>query len=472
MSAAHTPSLAFRVLRRFVDVRESELGLLLGSAGAFFCVLASLFVLRPVREEIGLSRGAQNLPLLWTGTLGVTLLFAPLFAWLVTRYPPRTFLPLTYRILAANLAVFALLSQLLHGEPLVWMRFAFYFWYSASNLLVVSVFWALMADVFRSEQSGRLFGFVGVGGTLGALVGARIAASTVHELETLGLVACAIVLLELSARCVRALAQRAPDDARAHDADAASPSAVLRARGGAWQGLAIVARNPFVLTIGIYIALQTLVAAFLNLELNQLIERGRAAGPDRVAVFAERDFWTQVATLGLQIFVTGRIIPWFGIGAALAIQPFVAAAGFTLVTFVLPSGSTNDVFSAELVTLDFALWTTVLFAAVFSATQNGISRPSRETLFTGVDRDTKYKAKSFLDTFVWRGGDALFSWTWKLLREAAALGSATVAACIVPCAFAWLGVGWFLGRQRARQLRASDVTSSPAPPAPSSDAPV
>ena len=467
MSAAHTPSLTFRVVRRFVDVRESELRVLLGSAGAFFCVLASLFVLRPVREEIGLSRGSQNLPLLWTGTLGVTLLFAPLFAWLVSRYPPRTFLPLTYRILAANLAVFAVLSQTLHGEPLVWMRFAFYFWYSASNLLVVSVFWALMADVFRSEQSGRLFGFVGVGGTLGALAGARIAASAVHEIKTLGLLASAIVLLELSARCVRALARRTPDDVR----EVAPARAELQAKGGAWQGLAIVARNPFVLGIGVYIALQTLAAAFLNLELNQLIERGRAAGPDRVAVFAERDFWAQLATLGLQIFVTGRIIPWFGVSVALAIQPFVAAAGFTLVAFVLPTGSADAGFPAELATLDFALWTTVLFNAAFSATQNGISRPSRETLFTGVDRDTKYKAKSFLDTFVWRGGDALFSWTWKLLRETAALGSATVTACVVPCACAWLCVGWLLGRQRARQLQGGAPTSELPAPAPS-DAPV
>lgn len=473
MSAASAPpsSLTLRILRRVVDVRADELGVLFGSAATFFCVLGSFFLLRPLREEIGLSRGAQNLPWLWTGTLGVTLLFAPLFAWLVSKYPPSTFLPLTYRFLAANLVVFAVLARVLHGEPLTWLNFAFYFWFSAANMLVASVFWALMADVFRQEQSRRLFGFISVGGTLGALGGAWLVKLAVHDIGALGLMAISIVLLEIAARCVRALARRLG----AREVERAPAPRVVaspaRTRNDAWEGLRIVARDPYMRAVGLYILFQTLGAAFLNLQLNYLIEDARQAGPDRVAAFADRDFWTQLATLAIQLFVTGRVLTWFGVSFALALQPFVAAAGFTLLAFVLPTDTAGGTtFPAELATLDFALWTTVLVNAAFSAAQHGISRPARESLFTVVDTDTKYKAKSFLDTFVLRGGDSLFAWVARALRENAGFAPAMLATCAVPCALAWLVTGAVLGRKQAARARRDEPTLTSR--AEAADAPV
>ncbi|MBK7878358.1 MAG: MFS transporter [Planctomycetes bacterium] len=468
MSAPHAdaPGLPLRIARRFVDVRPGEgATLLLGTLG-FFCVLASYFVLKPLRDEIGIARGTENLPWLWTGTLGVTLLLAPLFAWLVSRYPRRTFLPATYRFFALNLVVFVVLARVLHGDALLWTKYAFYFWVSAFNMFVVSVWWAFMADLFRLEQSRRVFGCIAVGGTLGAIVGAAVTKSLVGEIGSFGLMLCSLGLLESAAQIARVLAKRsdAQDETLRAGAEAAprerattaptSGSAAAQAakpRGNAWSGLQRVATSPYLRAIGLYIVLQTLASGFLNLQLNQLVHDAKSGAVDRTAAFADRDLWTQGLTLALQIFVTGRAIPYLGVSATLVIQPFVAIAGFTLLAWALPDeAAPGGGFPADDARLEFALWTVIVFEALFRATQNGFARPARETLFTVVDREDKYAAKSVLDTFVLRGGDVLFAWVFRLLRTEAALPAALVASAVIPFAGGWLVLSWFLGRMQQR----------------------
>lgn len=445
-AAAPPPAL----LRRFVDLRAGEGGTLLLSTFGFFCVLASYFVLKPLRDEIGIARGTENLPWLWTGTLGVTLLLAPLFAWLVSRYPRRTFLPTTYRFFAVNLIVFVALAKTLQGDALVWTRYAFYFWVSAFNMFVVSVWWAFMADLFRLEQSRRLFGSIAVGGTLGAIVGAWFTKTSVDRLGSLGLMLVSVVLLEVAARIARALAGRI--DAAPRD-EAAPPSAPAREAkpANAWSGMQRVLSSPYLRAIGVYILLQTLASAFLSLQVNQLVHDAKSGAAERTAAFANRDLWTQLLTLGLQLFVTGRVIARLGVSATLVIQPFVAIAGFTLLAWALPEeAAPGGGFPADDARLEFALWTVIVFEALFRATQNGFARPARETLFTVVDREEKYASKSFLDTFVLRGGDVLFAWAFNALRTGAALPATLVAGAVIPFAGGWMALSWFLGKKQQR----------------------
>lgn len=447
--AIEAPNLAYRIARRFVDVRPGEgARLLLGTLG-FFCVLASYFVLKPLREEIGISRGTQNLPWLWSGTLAVTLLLAPLFAWLVTRYPRRIFLPVAYRFFAVNLIVFVVLSRLLEGEALVWMRFGFYFWVSAFNMFIASIWWAFMADLFRLDQSRRLFGCIAVGGTLGAIVGSELTKSLVGVIGGLGLMLCSLGLLEAAAQIARRLASGADTPE-----ELAPRLASDRPAGNAWSGLKRVAESPYMRMIGVAILLQTLVVGFLGLEVQQLVHDATTGATKRTETFAIRELWAQYFTLGLQLFVTGRFIQWLGVSATLVVQPFLALAGFTLLAWVLPDPpAPGGGFPADSARLGFALTTAVILEAVLRASQHAFTRPARETLFTVVDREDKYKAKSVLDTFVLRGGDVAFAWLFRAVRIEAALPASLVAGAILPFAGAWLVVGWMLGRQQQRLAR-------------------
>src|SRR5207253_2579318 len=138
-----------------------------------------------------------------TGTLVVMLVANALFSALVARYTRRRFIPVAYRFLIANLLIFFALLFFVSKQNQIWIGRAFFVWTSVFNLFVVSVFWAFMVDVFNSDQGKRLFGFISVGGTLGAVVGAAITASLVQKIGTLALLLICAGLLELSAQCVR-----------------------------------------------------------------------------------------------------------------------------------------------------------------------------------------------------------------------------------------------------------------------------
>lgn len=434
--------------RGLLGVRADERGPVVLAAFTFFCLLASYFVLKPLRDEIGISRGSQNLAWLWTGTLVVTLLFAPLFAWLVSRFPRRTFLPITYRFFALNLIAFAVLGRVLEGAPRTWLGFAFYFWVSAFNMMAVSVFWAAIVDVFRLEQSRRLFGYVAVGGTLGAIGGAAFTKAQVATLGSFGLLLCSVALLEVVAQCLKRLVRRVEPSATS----SATAIAGGQRLGTAWSGMERVARSPYLRVIGLSILLQTLTAAFLELELNRLIEAAHSSGVDRTRAFAEREIWTQGATLALQLLVTGRLLARIGVSATLAIQPFLAVLGFALLAWALPERpEPGGGFPADIARLDFALGTAILFQAAYKAAQNAFTRPARETLFTVVDREEKYKSKSFLDTFVLRGGDVLFGWAARGMSFGLALPPSLVAGAVIPCAGLWFVVNWMLGRKQAER---------------------
>src|SRR4051794_7257165 len=173
---------------------------MLGGFAYFFFVLSGWFVLRPIRDAVAAASGVQQLPWLFAGTLAVTLLFNPLFSALVVRFPVRRFIPITYHFFIANLLVFYALLRFTPagGEgsvASVWTGRAFYVWTSVFNLFVVTIFWSFMADVFRSDQAKRLFGFIGVGGTTGSIVGSFIATRAQH-IGVVNLLLVSAVLLE------------------------------------------------------------------------------------------------------------------------------------------------------------------------------------------------------------------------------------------------------------------------------------
>jgi ATP:ADP antiporter, AAA family len=468
-----SPSL----LRRVVDVRPEERRAMWLSCAYFFFVLSSWFILRPIRDEMGAAGGVRNLSWLFTGTLAVTLVANPLFSALTVRLPARRFVPITYRFFMVNLVIFYLLWRGLSEAQHIWLGRAFFVWSSMYNLFIISVFWAFMVDVWRTDQGKRLFGFIGVGGTIGSLTGSAVTAALAERIGPVNLLLVSVVLLELAVQCMRRIpmifrAVEAPDEGRtgttlpplrsrqpaiaglsaptpavaatpAAAAVAATPHSSDRPLGGSIAaGVTHVLRSPYLLGICTLMLLFTVTSTFLYFQQADIAERTFTDRGARTAFFARIDVWVNALTVFVQVFLTGRILKHLGVAVALSVLPVLSIVGFTALGLV----PTIAVF--------------VAFQVARRAGSYALERPSREVLFTAVSREDKYKAKSLIDTFVYRGGDQIGAWTDTVLRWAG-LGMSGIAFAAVPVCLVWLGNALWLARKNAALARARGEDRAP-----------
>src|ERR1700750_653600 len=211
-------------LRRAVPATPQERAAALWSFAYFFTLLAGYYVLRPMRDQMGIPGGVRNLPWLFTATFLSLLIAQPLYGALVARLPRVKFIPIVYHFFVANLVLFWLLL-LLDVEKVIVAR-VFFVWVSVFNLFAVAVFWSFMADLFTSEQGKRLFGFIGAGGTAGALLGPVITIGLSAPLGAVNLLIAAAVLLELAVFCVLRLERAATAQATASGGADAGPQPV------------------------------------------------------------------------------------------------------------------------------------------------------------------------------------------------------------------------------------------------------
>jgi len=428
------------LLARVVDVRRDEVRVMLMSAAFFFFVLCAYFILRPIRDEVAVSTGVTKLPWLFAGTLTGTLICNPLFSALVVRLPARRFIPITYHTMAACLLVFYALMRFvtLRGAGDVWIGRAFYVWTSVIALFVTSVFWCFMADVFRSEQAKRLFGFIGVGGTLGALTGAQVTALLVRSIGTSNLLLVSAVLFELGVFIVRMFPPNAstPGERQA----STTPLRAVGARddveravigGSTWAGVSNMMRSPYLFGIAVFLILYTVGSTILYFQQSDIVGRYYPNREVRTQLLANIESAVQILTLVTQTFFTGRIIRWIGLGATLALMPALSAIGFAALGMAP------------------VLATVVGFTVLRRGSNFALTNPAMEALFTVVSREDKYKTKSFIETFVYRGGDQLAAWTYAGL-SAIGLGLTGISYAAVPMCAVWLALGVWLGRRQAQ----------------------
>ena len=431
-----------RLLQKAVDVKALEVRALFLGFVYYFLIFSSYYVIRPIRDDIGAANGIDKLPWLFTGTM-IAMLFAnALFAALVVKFSRRLFIPIAYRFLIANLVIFFVLLLTLSKEHQVWVGRAFFVWTSVFNLFVVSVFWAFMVDVFSTEQGKRLFGFISVGGTLGAIVGAAITAALVRRIGSLNLLLISAVLLELGVQCVRLFPTTLESSASAKNKNAGETPI----GGSIWAGIVHNLKSPYLFGICAYMFLYATTSTLLYF---QQIDIGGHAFTDRAArtaFFAKIDLVVNVLAILGQAFLAARLIKWLGVGVTLALLPAMSVIGFA----ALGVGPT-------LVLL-------VVFLTLRRATDFALARPARETLFTVVSREDKYKAKNLIDTLVYRGADQFGAWSNKLLGGLG-LGLAGISFVAAPIAAIWLLVSLWLGRKQAKMAREAE----PATAAPVSD---
>ena len=425
-----------RLLRRLIDVTPAELPALGWCWLYIFSLLASYYILRPIRDQMGIAGGVNNLPWLFTGTLVVMLVLNVPFSALVKTLPRRRFIPLTYRFFAVTILAFGVALHIATPEAQVWIGRFFFIWTSVFNLFVVSIFWAMVVDIFTSEQGKRLFGFIAAGATLGAIVGSAVTASLASTVSQPFLLLGAAVLLELSVWCVRRLSRLSTTlSERPHPEFAEVPIG-----GKVLAGFIKTLRSPYLLNTALFLLLYAVTSTLLYFDQASIVSRSFADRGAQTAFFATVDLAVNVLTLGVQIFLTGRIMRWLGVGMALAVLPAVSMLGFG-VLMVLPT-----------------LAAIVAFQVIRRAGNFALTRPTREVLFTVVPREDRYKAKSFIDTAVYRSGDQVGAWSYALIGG---LGWGITQSAIVAVALSalWLLNSMWLGKRQeamAAEQQAAD----------------
>ena len=422
-----------RWLAKIVAARPEEVRAFLWSFAYFFCLLAGYYVLRPLRDEMGIAGGVKNLQHLFTATFVVMLAAVPAFGAVVARLPRRRFIPLVYHFFVANIAIFWLLLTLDMGK--VHVARVFFVWVSVFNLFAVSVFWAFMADLFSSEQGKRLFGFIAAGGSAGALAGPALTVWLVEPLGPVNLLIVAALLLEAAVIC----AARLEGAAQAGAARPGSPRAAaspVNLGGSSFSGFLLVLKSPYLAGIALWVALLSLAGTFLYFQQANIVAAASDDPAVRTRIFATIDLAVGVTTLVVQSLATGRLISRFGVGPAAAFLPLVFAAGFAVLA------------------LHPVLAVVIAFQAIQRAANFAISNPAREILFTVTSREEKYKAKYVIDGVTFRGIDAASGSLFAALRGAG-VELSTISWSTVPVAAGWLILALALGRAQERRAAAA-----------------
>ncbi|MBS0374958.1 MAG: MFS transporter [Proteobacteria bacterium] len=392
----------------------------------FALLLASYYLIRPVRDALAAGLGAGSVKYLATAVFFVMLAIVPVFGALVARVRRSRLLPWTYAFFALNLIGFAIAFRL--DPDGAWAGRAFYVWTTVFNLFVVSVFWSFMAEIWHEEEGRRLFGVIAAGGSLGGIAGPTLARLAVGTLGTSGLTLLAAGLLGATVVVILALARE-----RRPEVDAGAPAAggsLDEPVGGAiLAGLSRLLRSPFLAGIAALVALGSLLGMFVYIELAREAGSAFASAAERTAFFSTRDQWINGASLVLQFLVVGSLSRRFGVRPVLAGSASLALAAF--MTLALAP------------TLGVLLGVNVLLRSV----EFGLAKPNRDMLYTVVDPETKYKVKNVVDTVVYRGSDMVSSWVHAALAGAGLTltGVATVGAGIgaLLVATAWaVGTGY------------------------------
>jgi AAA family ATP:ADP antiporter len=428
-----------RLLKTVADVEPAEVKAVLISFVYFFFLMASYFILRPLRDTMGTIYGVAHLQELFTGTFIVSFIVAPLYAGFASRIRLAVFLPWVYGVIALSMVgfYFAFAAH----ENSRWLAAAFYVWLSTFNLLTISVFWSMMADIFSSPQAKRLFGFIAAGGTVGTIAAPAFITVFVKIVGTDMLLLISGAGFLITALLVRLLeAEKRKFTAR--DVEAQRSSLDRKLGGNPFDGFVLLFRSPYLLMIALFLLLMTWISTVMYFQLGDLISHQFASKAARTQAYATIDLATNSIAVLIQLFGTGRFIKRFGVKTGLLINPVIMVVAFMAVAFspvLLVLGSIQ-------VVRRFA--------------EYAVAKPSRDMLFTVVDQQAKYKAKNVIDTVVYRFGDLTSSWLSHVILPFGVAGLAVFGALI---SIAWFPIAYKLGKRYDAVRGAEDDTAATVP---------
>jgi ATP:ADP antiporter, AAA family len=447
--SATPPSGMARLLKTLAAVEAFEVKAVLLSMFYFLFLFGSYSVIKPVRDAMGTVYGVKHLQELFTVTLIASLVFAPLYAGLASRMKLSTFLPWVYGFVAASILVFyALFASGRYQDR--WIAAAFYVWVSTFNLLIISVFWTFMADIFSRAQAKRLFGFIAAGGTIGGIVGPAIATFLAKSVGNNGLMLIAAGGFVVTAVMVNLLAKE-KENLLAHGGEAQHTTLNHRLGGNPIDGFVLLFRSPYLLLLAFFLLLMTWISTIVYFQLGDLITKAFDSKEARTQAYATIDLTVNSLAVLVQLFGTGRIIQRFGVQTGLLLNPIIMVVAFLAVAF-----------SPVLMILGG-------IQIVRRVAEYAVAKPTREMLFTVVDQESKYKAKNVIDTVVYRFGDFSSAWVSAAVLPYGVTGLAVFGAIT---SIVWFPVAYLLGK-RYESVRSGDLVDgrragAPAPQQPTS----
>ena len=439
MSASDNPILTF--LRSASLIKERELNAVVSSFLFVVVLMSAYYILRPVRDAMASDWSDAEVSWLWTLNFFISSGVVALYGAAVSRFRFKLLVPATYGIFAASFVSFYVLGSFFADRTLI--DKSFYVWVSVFSLFHISVFWSFMSELFSKEQSGRLFGVIAAGASVGGLVGPTVPAFFSASLGTDNLMLIASVMLLLTIPIIfhlQALKLTAPDD---HVLPTTTTTTTRAIGGNPLAGFKAFFSNPYLLCIGLFIFLYTGISSFVYFELKNLLSE--LTRPERTAIWAQMDLAVNILSISTGLLVTGRIVSKFGMPVTIALVPVLICIGL-LVLAISP-----------------LLGAVVVLQIVRRAGNYAVTRPAREMLFTRVDRETRFKAKPVIDVVAYRGGDMLMAWLFTGLTQGLGLGLAAVAVVGAGIAALWSLVGIYLGRWFERDDLEPNTTTVDAP---------
>jgi len=434
MMTDHSTSPLLRRFQRLVSIKPEELAPVCWGWLYIFSLLCAYYILRPIRDTVSTLTGAHSLPWLFTAVLITMLLLQWPYNKLSQRLPRERFISYSYQACAVILCGFALGFARHGGLYDLFLGRAFFIWVSVFNLFAVSVFWALIVDIFDSERGKRLFGLLAAAATLGAIGGSGLTSLVADHLSTPVLLIIAVVLIQVSvfsakrlSRCGRQLSHSKTED-KPHETPA----------GGGLTPLLIGIRqtiaSPYLLGICGYILFYSVTSTLLYFQQAAIVQHAFSQADQRTTFFANVDLAINVLTLICQLTASGKIISRWGVAVSLTLLPLVSILGFGWLG-VAPSLSVLVGFTIVRRAINFAL-----------------ARPSREILFTVVPTSEKYHAKVFIDTLVYRMGDQVGAWSYQAVSL---LGVAALPLTLLSMILAagWAGLSVALGRAQRHKAQ-------------------
>ncbi len=425
-------------IARFLEIKPGEINAVAWSFAYFFCIFSAYSMLRPIRDAMVGVSGVSTIPWLFTGTFTVKLIIAPIFGWIASRFPRKQFLPWVYYFFIANILIFFAVFTYAQNRELdeVWIGRAFFVWVSVFNLFVVSIFWSFMADIYSREQSRRLFGVISAGGSTGGLVGPFVTGILVVPVGFKNILPLSALLLLAGVYCIFRLRQwvRQHDD----DSDSESVESSEAIGGGVLEGVRLVFTTPYFGAIAFSLIMATFLGVVAYTYMQELAGIAFENTDKRTQVFSGIDFAINALSFIGQIILVKHSVKKLGIGATLALLPIVSVIGFALLAI-------HPVFAIMAGLVIFRRGLTF-----------GFSKPASDMLYAVVTAEEKYKVKNFVETAIYRCGDALAAWTIVLIG----IGISAIAVVCIPIAAVWTAISFKIGSEYNRLSKSSSSLES------------